>query len=170
MFIIVSIYSKNLNSLTNFLKFFYKLQKNQTLKVKFHTIQSQKKKKFSFFSTLQSPHVNKKSQEQFEYSVHRKKLKIHVSQITKFLAIWKLVKTALFSDVKVKTEFWLQNKSFNSMLLPKINYDKFKSPKIFKSEDKLSKNLNLSSGPISSTFLTLLDIRGEILLKHFLRV
>ena len=87
MYIIVSIYSKNLNSLTNFLKFFYKLQKNQTLKVKFHTIQSQKKKKFSFFSTLQSPHVNKKSQEQFEYSVHRKKLKIHVSQITKFLAI-----------------------------------------------------------------------------------
>ena len=56
------------------------------------------------------------------------------------------------------------------MLLPKINYAKFKSPKIFKSEDKLSKNLNLSSGPISSTFLTLLDIRGEILLKHFLRV
>jgi ribosomal protein S10 len=36
---------------------------------------------------LQSPHVNKKSQEQFEYSVHRKKLKIHVSQITKFLTI-----------------------------------------------------------------------------------
>ena len=41
------------------------------------------------------------------------------------------------------------------MLLPKINYDKFKSPK----------NLNLSSRPISSTFLTLLDIRGEILLR-----
>jgi len=87
MFIIVSIYSKNLNSLTNFLKFFYRLKKNQAIKVKFHSIQSQKKKKFSFFSTLQSPHVNKKSQEQFEYSVHRKKLKIHVSQITKFLAI-----------------------------------------------------------------------------------
>jgi ribosomal protein S10 len=87
MFIIVSIYSKNLNSLTNFLKFFYKLQKNQTLKVKFHTIQSQKKKKFYFFSTLQSPHVNKKSQEQFEYRVYNKKLKIHVSQMVKFLTI-----------------------------------------------------------------------------------
>lgn len=87
MFIIVSIYSKNLNSLTNFLKFFYKLKKNQALKVKFHSIQSQQKKKFSFFSTLQSPHVNKKSQEQFEYHIHRKKLKIRVSQITKFLTI-----------------------------------------------------------------------------------
>ncbi len=167
MFIIVSIYSKNLNSLTNFLKFFYKLQRNQRLKVKFHAIQSQKKKKFYFFSTLQSPHVNKKSQEQFEYYVHGKKLKIHVSQITKFLAIWKLVNTTLFYDVKIKTEFWLQNKSFNSMLLPKINYDKFKSLTVFKSGEKLSENLNLDSVPKSSTFLTLLDIRGEILLKNF---
>ena len=105
MFIIVSIYSKNLNSLTNFLKFFYQLQRNQTFKIKFHIIQSQKKKKFYFFSTLQSPHVNKKSQEQFEFSVHRKKLKIHVSQITKFLAISKLLKTSLFSDVRVRTQF-----------------------------------------------------------------
>ena len=65
MFIILSIYSKNVNSLTNFLKFFYKLKLNKVLKLKFHIIQSQKKNLFSFFSTLQSPHVNKKSQEQF---------------------------------------------------------------------------------------------------------
>jgi ribosomal protein S10 len=85
MFIIVSIYSKNLSSLTNFLKFFYKFKRNKAFKLKLHAIQSQKKKKFSFFSTLQSPHVNKKSQEQFEYRVYSKKLKIHISQITKFL-------------------------------------------------------------------------------------
>lgn len=87
MFIIISISSKNLNSLTNFLKFFYKLKKNQALKVKVPSIQSQRKKKFSFFSTLQSPHVNKKSQEQFECHKHSKKLKIRVSQMTKFLAV-----------------------------------------------------------------------------------
>lgn len=85
MFIILSIYSKNLNSLTNFLKFFYKLKTNKTFKLKFYIIQSQQQQKFSFFSTLQSPHVNKKSQEQFEYHVHDKKLKIHVSHIAKFL-------------------------------------------------------------------------------------
>jgi len=87
MFIIIFIYSKNLNSLTNFLKFFYKLKRNQAIQIKFHSIQSQRKQKFSFFSTLQSPHVNKKSQEQFEYHMHSKKLKIRVSQITKFLVI-----------------------------------------------------------------------------------
>jgi hypothetical protein len=53
------------------------------------------------------------------------------------------------------------------MLLLKINYDKFKSQKVFKSGEKLSRNLNLDSVPKSSTFLTLLDIRGEILLKNF---
>lgn len=85
MFIILSIHSKNLNSLTNFLKFFYKLKTNKTFKVKFSSIQSQQNDKFSFFSTLQSPHVNKKSQEQFEYSVHNKRLKVHASQMIKFL-------------------------------------------------------------------------------------
>lgn len=87
MFIILSIHSKNLNSITNFLKFVYKLKINKIFKLKFYIIQSQQKKSFSFFSTLQSPHVNKKSQEQFEYYVQNKKLKIHVSQITKFLII-----------------------------------------------------------------------------------
>ena len=87
MFIILLIHSKNLNSLTKFLKFIYKLKIDKIFKLKFYSIQSQQKKKFSFFSTLQSPHVNKKSQEQFEYSLHNKKLKINVSQIIKFLTV-----------------------------------------------------------------------------------
>lgn len=105
MFIILSIYSKNLTSLTNFLKFFYKIKTNKTFKLKFYSIESQQKKNFSFFSVLKSPHVNKKSQEQFEYYLHSKKLKIHVSQLTKFLTIWKIVKTILFSDIKIETRF-----------------------------------------------------------------
>ena len=87
MFITLSIYSKNLNSLTNFLKFFYKLETNEVLNLKFFPIQSQKNKKVFFFSVLQSPHVNKKSQEQFGYYIYNKQLKIHVSQMAKFLVI-----------------------------------------------------------------------------------
>ena len=84
MFITLSIYSKNLNSLTNFLKFLYKLKINKTFKLKFYIIQSQQQQNFSFFSVLQSPHVNKKSQEQFEYYVQKKKIKnscISINQI-----------------------------------------------------------------------------------------
>lgn len=87
MFIIVSINSKNSISLTNFLKFLYKLKKNKIFKLEFYFLQSQQKKDKSFFSTLQSPHVNKKSQEQFEYRVYSKTLKIHVSQLVKFLTV-----------------------------------------------------------------------------------
>lgn len=87
MFIILLIHSKNLNSLTKFLKFIYKLKIDKIFKLKFYSIQSQQKKNFSFFSALQSPHVNKKSQEQFEYSLHNKKLKINASQIIKFLTV-----------------------------------------------------------------------------------
>lgn len=87
MFITLSIYSKNLNSLTNFLKFFYKLKTNKVIKLNFFPIQSQKNKKVFFLSVLQSPHVNKKSQEQFNYHIYNKQLKIHVSQIAKFLTI-----------------------------------------------------------------------------------
>ena len=87
MFIILSIYSKNLNSLTDFLKFFYKFTTNKAFEVKFCTVQSQQQKQFSFFSTLQSPHVNKKSQEQFGYYMYRKKLKIDIFQMAKFLTI-----------------------------------------------------------------------------------
>lgn len=164
MFIIVSIYSKNLNSLTNFLKFFYKLKKNQTLKIKFHSVQSQKKKKFSFFSTLQSPHVNKKSQEQFEYHIYSKKLKIHVSQITKFLVVWKTVKMTLFPDIKIKTLFCLKNRAFNCILGSKINLDTFKLATFFKPTINHLRCLQLSSATIN-TSITLFDIRGEILLK-----
>ena len=102
MFIIIFIYSKNLNSLTTFLKFFYRLKKNKVIKIKFHSTQSQRKKKFSFFSTLKSPHVNKKSQEQFEYTLHCKKLKIYIPHLTKFLTALKTIKTTLFLDIRVE--------------------------------------------------------------------
>ena len=169
MFIIIYASSKNLNSLTNFLKFFYKLKKDQALKLEFPSIQSQRKKKFSFFSTLQSPHVNKTSQEQFECQVYSKKLKIRVSQTTKFLAVWKTVKMRLFPDIQIKTRFRLKNIEVNSTLLLKVNLDTFRcatlpNPKV--------KRLGCStrSSTTINTSLNLLDIRGEILLKSFLYV
>jgi ribosomal protein S10 len=87
MFIILSIHSKNANSLTNFLKFLYTLNKKNFFKLKFYIKQSKKKENSSFFSVLQSPHVNKKSQEQFECFVYSKQLKIQVCQLTQFLFI-----------------------------------------------------------------------------------
>lgn len=174
MFITLSIYSKNPNSLTNFLKFFYKLKTNKTFNLKFFPVQSQKNKKVFFFSVLQSPHVNKKSQEQFGYCIYNKQLKIHVSQMAKFLTIWKIVKIKLFSDVKIKTKFLLNTKFFKPALLDKTDYDKFMLKFFQKSELNLLKFDKLEALKQSSfsnktgyVFLKLLDVHGEILLKKF---
>jgi len=193
MFIILSIHSKNLNSLTNFLKFFYKLKTNKTLKLRFYSIQSQLKDKFSFFSTLQSPHVNKKSQEQFEYSLYNKKLKIHASQMIKFLTTWKIVKTIMFSDVKIEIKFWVPNDLLKNTQLTKLNCDKFKSKPLKRKPTFYSKRVSrnhmkyitglrrlmllklqsqrkgavIFTNTTAHTFLTLLDIHGEILIKSF---
>jgi hypothetical protein len=72
----------------------------------------------------------------------------------------------LFPDIQLKIQFRLQNKAFNSILLSKINYDKFSVPKFFKQKVKPLKYTNFSSATIY-TSLNLLDIRGEILLKSF---
>ena len=141
MFIILLIHSKNSNSLTKFLKFIYKLKIDKTFKLRFYSIQSQQKKNFSFFSTLQSPHVNKKSQEQFEYSLHNKKLKINVSQIIKFLTIWKIVNIKMFTDIKVKLEFWIKNDELKEIRLTKLDYDKFKLPFSKKRNKKINSKL-----------------------------
>lgn len=170
MFLILSIHSKNLSSLTNFLKLFYKLKINKTLKIKFYATQSQQNKKFSFFSTLQSPHVNKRSQEQFGYFVYTKKLKIHVSQITKFLIIWKIVKTTIFSDIKMQSNFWVQNKSLKAIFDNKLDYDKFKLkfvkkiPRTFASKNHFKKTK--WSSVLVSTSLKLLDAHGEALMMQ----
>lgn len=170
MFIIISIYSKNPTSLTNFLKFLYKLKKNEIFKLELNLLQLPKKKHFSFFSTLKSPHVNKKSQEQFEYHVYSKKLKIHVSQLVKFLTVWKSVKTLLFSDIKIKTEFCLHNKLFNFSSLSQTNYDKFIlkfSKKVIKRLRYLNKiNKKTWSNTTTQTSLKLFDIHGEMSLKN----
>ena len=167
MFIILSIYSKNTNSLTNFLKFFYKLDKKKILRLNLYAKQFQKKKSFSFVSALQSPHVNKKSQEQFEFNVHNKQLKIQVYQLNKFLFIWKWVKTKLFLDVRVKFNFLL-NKNLNFHIASKkINYERFIScglskRKLFK---KSKKEVLCMRNITRQTFFKLIDIQGEKLLK-----
>ncbi len=178
MFIILSIYSKNLNSLTNFLKFFYKFKTNKFLKLNFSPVQSQKKKKFFFLSVLKSPHVNKKSQEQFEYYIYTKQLKIHVFQIAKFLTIWKILKIKLFSDVKIKTKFCLYHKQFKPALFCKTDYDRFvlkffqKNELTFLKLNKLTRAKRLAlkqsffSNKTGAVFLKLLDTHGEILLKN----
>jgi hypothetical protein len=42
----------------------------------------------------------------------------------------------LFPDIQIKTQFRIQNRVKRSILLSKIDYDKFSAPKFFKSQVK----------------------------------
>ena len=181
MFIILSIYSKNSDSLANFLKFFYKLKKKNFWKSILYTKQSQKKKSFSIISVLQSPHVNKKSQEQFNYYVHTKQLRIHVNQLALFLFIWKRIKMQLFVDVKLKTNFLLDKNLTHVFTFDEVISDRFftiflktfrvNRPKTKKRKfaRKAPKKTTYFSYITNLTFLKLIDVYGETLLKKSIR-
>ena len=61
------------------------------------------------FSILKSPHVNKSSQEQFQYKLHRKKLSFHSKNLFKILLFIKSLRKKTFTDVSFKIEFILSN-------------------------------------------------------------
>lgn len=160
MLINLSIYSKNSNSLTNFLKFFYKLKSNKVFNFQLVNTQSQKKKDFFFFSVLRSPHVNKKSQEQFEYSVYKKQLKIRISRIIQFLIICKLINVKNFHDIHFRIKFSSDNLLQQRYLDDKVSSD-LALIKIVRNKKFLFSNVT------NQLSLQLLDFQGEILLKSF---
>lgn len=166
MFIILSIYSKNSNSLTHFLKLLYKFKINTILNLKFNISQCQQFTNRRTFSTLKSPHVNKKSQEQFEFRVYKKQLKIDISQLTTFLTILKIVKSNAFADISITINLLTNPKLSSSKLINKTSYDKFLK-KFIKHEVQLKyANIKFQS-IIPNRFLRILDIHGEVLLKVF---
>ena len=86
------------------------------------------------------------------------------------------MKIKLFSDVKIKTKFWLNTKSFKSALFSKTDYDRFILKFFQKSDLKSLKSKKLKrvapnqyffSNRTGHAFLKLLDVHGEILLKKF---
>lgn len=158
MLISLSICSKNQNSLTSFLKLFYRLEVNKLLNNQSFIVQSQKKKKRFFFSVLKSPHVNKKSQDQFEWLVYKKNLKIKVLRLAQFLTICKLINTQVFHDIDLKIKFLAANKTYKCSVIDKANFD------LFLSRSNKRKKF-LSSTNTNQKLLKILDFQGEMLLK-----
>lgn len=80
----------------------------------------------------------------------------------------------LFSDVKIKTKFWLDTKFFRSALFNKTDSDRFVLKFFQKSElnelelNKLKRaafNQSFFSNKTGRAFLKLLDAHGEVMLK-----
>ena len=132
MFINIKITSKNSSSLKNFIKDFKTLSKNKKLNLVRFVQFYQNKKSDKIFTILKSPHVNKKAQEQFEYKLYSKNIKVKSFQPFKFLILLKNFQKYLHTDVNIKIKFILSKKDTNSLNnLKKIKYVKTTNVRVY---------------------------------------
>jgi ribosomal protein S10 len=150
MFIIIDVYSKNYNTLRNFLEFFFTEKINQKLMGSVLTIKSQRPTRKKIFSILKSPHVNKTAQEQFEYRIYKKRLKCFVPKIKLFLIALKKIRFFLFSDLGFKIKLISNNRFEKKKFKNTFNVDNF---------CLVYEELNLLQ------YIKLFEISGEFILK-----
>ena len=95
MLIYLYIKTKNFQSLKKFSKTFFKIFfKNKITKLKYYPLLVKRTR----FSLLKSPHVNKTSQEQFEFKKSNRKIKIYTKYCLKSIFILNLLYNKLFSS------------------------------------------------------------------------
>ena len=134
MIIKLDLKSKNLKSIKMFLRDFYRLNTIFSDNVKLK--QNNKLIKKVSFSILKSPHVNKSSQEQFEFKIYNTFLIINTNNYLKLLVCLKLLLINFFPDVGIKIEFlvnenYLNNFHFKKITSSYLNYLDLSGEKLF---------------------------------------
>lgn len=132
----LSLKSKNVNSLKNFIFTLNSIE--NILNEKSLKIKPIKKLKKVLFSILKSPHVNKTSQEQFDYVYYSSEILIFTNDYLKVLLFLKLLSNKFFSSINMKVTVIT---GYKNDLMPYENFQ--------------YKELN-------SSYFQFLDIIGEI--------
>lgn len=146
----LEISSKNKQSLQDFLIFLFNIKNNLIISY----IPKQKLKKV--VTILKSPHVNKSAQEQFEYRVYTKVIKVNTLRSINFLFILKKIKSLNFPGIKLKitvvSKFYNEGYKLLSLYLNtnSLNISFYKN----------FKNIKIVSYKIKK-YLQLFDIYGE---------
>ena len=125
MFISIRIFSKNYNSISKFLNFFFNkvLLKKLNIVMVYRMLQVKSQKKI--FTVLKSPHVNKSAQEHFNYKVYSKQFKVYSCQAILLIFVLKRIKYRLFPDIKFKINITTQTSRFSRNLKNSVNPDNF---------------------------------------------
>lgn len=146
------VYTKNKDSLINFIDFFEKNSKQTFVKV--FTGKKSKEK----ISVLKSPHVNKTAQEQFKYVHYYVKLRLTMFELKKKLLMLKKVKNKLFPDVKIVIKGSYKKKHLNCKR-SFFNYNE----NLFIKNQTCIKNSEIDSYFLKKVFQTLkvLDYNGK---------
>jgi len=140
MFVCIQINSKNRNSLNFFIKLLFKLCNFYRLNVLTFMKIFNKKSQHRILSILQSPHVNKTSQEQFEYRLTSKQLNIKSCQIFKLLKIIKNLKDVVGTNIAIKLLYITvknMSKKYKHLFFKKYYMQSFRDKKLTKNYLKL---------------------------------
>lgn len=148
MFFTINIYSKNLNSIKNFLEFIENKMSLKKLKIKFFKRFYENASKKKKLTILKSPHVNKTAQEQFEHKTYKKKLICFTEQPFLFLMIFKILRFKYFSDVYILINFKSDLVQSTKLLKKSFNF----------------KN-NYSTKKIIINYLNIVELKGEFLIN-----
>lgn len=126
MFINLYIQSKNLRSIKKFLNFldYYISYGDSSLVVLKNIFKKVTNRKV--ITVLKSPHVNKTSQEQFEFIVYRSQINIFSYKYFLLLVFIKYLKsTILFSDIHLKVKLNINSLSYHRKLISTLNPNNF---------------------------------------------
>jgi len=141
MFVYLSVKTKNISSFYYYFNYIFFKFNRYVLILK----QLKKKKKKKKITVLRSPHVNKKSKESFEYCMFSIELLLYVVDLNIFINELCKIRNNIYLDVNVKIKLLhlklRKLKSLNHFLVKKC---------------------------ISSKYLKLLDIVGEINLNNLI--
>jgi ribosomal protein S10 len=105
VFINIIIKSKNKNSLKLFFKASQRIFRIKKLKCYKKTVFFQKKRAKKLFTILKSPHVNKTAQEQFQFNLFSRNLRMKAYRISKVLVVLKKLQSVCFADIQIKIKF-----------------------------------------------------------------
>jgi ribosomal protein S10 len=165
----ITITSKNKQSLKDYSKFFNNnIEIFKLLSKSYNKIKNKK-----IITILKSPHVNKKAQEQFEFSLFSKQITLQMPNSYKFLILLKKIETNLFSDVNIKIKL-LVNKNLPEKFQTKIFNPSYFQLNFFKTDilfDNNAKKMkfkkkNLLDFKKATQIFKIFDIYGEIFHKN----
>lgn len=120
MFVNIQIDSKNQNSLKGYLKLLFKICIFQKLEIKTILKSFNQKSQHRIFTILQSPHVNKISQEQLEYNLKSNQLNAGSLQSLKLLFIIKKIQSVRCFDISVKIRYVINRTSNKNSLFKNL--------------------------------------------------
>ena len=154
MFFHLKVSAKDKKVLENFVKFLSKLDSSlATIK----NFSQQKKRKF--VTILNSPHVNKTAQEQFEFRFYSKRFLVSSLKPFSFFSLLRKVKNLSFPGIKLEIQGLFNNKGYSKNLLKSMNPD-IVSLSIEENRYLLKEKI------VKKKYIQLFDSYGEVFLKN----